>query len=149
VVLRIKDLHLDQRLIHLHAKFADHLLLYRQKNIFGRAGLAISRSTPAQWVGQAGVQLQALEDALREVVLAQRVVHADESPVQKLAPGEKKTYARMSGLTAPRRFRRSRLWFMTLVRAERVNMRVTSSALGTANWCAMILLATKQGSKRV
>ena len=39
-----------------------------------------------------GVQLQPLVDALREVVLAQRVVHADETPVQMLAPGEKKTH---------------------------------------------------------
>jgi hypothetical protein len=33
-----------------------------------------------------------LIDALREAVLAQRVVHADETPVQMLAPGEKKTH---------------------------------------------------------
>ncbi|KPX94650.1 Transposase IS66, partial [Pseudomonas amygdali pv. mori] len=57
-----------------------------------RVGLAIPRSTLAQWVGQTGVQLQPLVDALREAVLAQRVVHADETPVQMLAPGEKKTH---------------------------------------------------------
>lgn len=74
------------------AKFADHLPLYRQEKIFGRAGLPIARSTLAQWVGQTGVQLQPLVDALREVVLAQRVVHADETPVQMLAPGQKKTH---------------------------------------------------------
>ncbi|RON80753.1 IS66 family transposase [Pseudomonas fluorescens] len=74
------------------AKFADHLPLYRQEKIFGRAGLAIPRSTLAQWVGQTGVQLQSLVDALREAVLAQRVVHADETPVQMLAPGVKKTH---------------------------------------------------------
>ncbi len=74
------------------AKFADHLPLYRQEKIFGRAGLAIARSTLAQWVGQTGVQLQPLVDALREAVLAQRVIHADETPVQMLTPGEKKTH---------------------------------------------------------
>ena len=74
------------------AKFADHLPLYRQEKIFGRAGLAIPRSTLAQWVGQAGAQLQPLVDALREAVLAQRVVHADETPVQMLAPGQNKTH---------------------------------------------------------
>lgn len=37
------------------AKFADHLPLYRQESIFGRAGLAIPRSTLAQWVGVTGV----------------------------------------------------------------------------------------------
>ncbi len=74
------------------AKFADHLPLYLQEKIFGRAGLAIPRSTLAQWGGQTGVQLQPLVDALREVVLARRVVHADETPVQMLALGEKKTH---------------------------------------------------------
>jgi transposase len=74
------------------AKFADHLPLYRQEKIFGRAGLAIARSTLAQWVGQTGVQLQPLVDALRKQVLAQGVIHADETAVQMLAPGEKKTH---------------------------------------------------------
>lgn len=36
-------------------------------------GLAIARSTLAQWVGQDGMQLQPLADALREAVIAQRV----------------------------------------------------------------------------
>jgi transposase len=54
------------------AKFADHLPLYRQESIFGRAGLAIPRSTLAQWVGMTGVQLQPLVDALRDVVLGQQ-----------------------------------------------------------------------------
>jgi transposase len=42
------------------AKFADHLPLYRQEKISGRAGLPIARSTLAQWVGSCGVQLQPL-----------------------------------------------------------------------------------------
>ncbi|WP_432757990.1 IS66 family transposase [Pseudomonas umsongensis] len=74
------------------AKFADHLPLYRQESIFGRAGLAIPRSTLAQWVGMTGVQLQPLVDALRVVVLGQQVIHADETPVQMLMPGTKKTH---------------------------------------------------------
>ena len=74
------------------AKFADHLPLYRQESIFGRAGLSIPRSTLAQWVGVTGVQLQPLVDALRDVVIGQQVVHADETPVQMLAPGTKKTH---------------------------------------------------------
>ena len=88
------------------AKFADHLPLYRQEKNFGRAGLAIPRSTLAEWVGQTGVQLQPLVNALREAVLAQRVVHADETPVQMLAPDRRKLTVLTYGLTAPRRFRR-------------------------------------------
>ena len=68
------------------AKFADHLPLYRQESIFGRAGLVIPRSTLAQWIGVTGVQVQPLVDALRDVVLGQQVIHADETLVQMLVP---------------------------------------------------------------
>ncbi len=73
------------------AKYSDHLPLYRQEKVFARACLAIARSTLAQWVGTCGAQLQPLVDALREVVLGHNVVHADETPVQMLTPGAKKT----------------------------------------------------------
>lgn len=76
----------------LVAKFADHLPLYRQEAIFGRAGLAIPRSTLGAWVGSCGVQLQPLVDALKADILKHRVVHADETPVQMLQPGHGKTH---------------------------------------------------------
>ncbi|MDO8773367.1 MAG: IS66 family transposase, partial [Burkholderiaceae bacterium] len=76
----------------LVAKFADHLPLYRQEAIFGRAGLAIARSTLGAWVGSCGVQLQPLVDALKADILAHSVVHADETPVQMLKPGAGKTH---------------------------------------------------------
>jgi transposase len=75
----------------LIAKYADHLPLYRQESIFGRAGLAIPRSTMAAWVGACGVQLQPLVDALRAVMFTHTVLHADETPVQMLDPGAGKT----------------------------------------------------------
>jgi len=62
------------------AKYADHLPLYRQEQIFGRVRLAIPRSTLASWVGACGVQLQPLVDALREVVLDGRVSCLDDRP---------------------------------------------------------------------
>ncbi len=76
----------------LVAKFADHLPLYRQEAIFGRAGLAIPRSTLGAWVGSCGVQLQPLVDALKADILSHSVVHADETPVQMLKPGTGKTH---------------------------------------------------------
>ena len=76
----------------LVAKYADHLPLYRQEAIFGRAGLAIPRSTLAQWVGACGVQLQPLVDAMRAELLQHRVLHADETPVAMLKPGNGKTH---------------------------------------------------------
>lgn len=76
----------------LVAKYADHLPLYRQEGIFGRAGVAIPRSTMAQWVGSCGVQLQPLVDAMRAELLQQPVLHADETPVAMLDPGARKTH---------------------------------------------------------
>jgi transposase len=76
----------------LVAKYADHLPLYRQSGIFERAGLAIPDSTLAQWVGICGVQLQPLVDAMKEELLAQPVLHADETPVSMLKPGNGKTH---------------------------------------------------------
>jgi len=76
----------------LVAKFLDHLPLYRQEHIFERAGLAIARSTLAQWVGECGVQLQPLVDALSAELLKHDVLHADETPVAMLKPGNGKTH---------------------------------------------------------
>jgi transposase len=73
-------------------KHADHLPLYRQESIFGRAGLAIPRATLAAWVGQCGVRLQPLADALKDELLGCAVLHADETPVAMLAPGSGKTH---------------------------------------------------------
>jgi hypothetical protein len=73
-------------------KFADHLPLYRQEAIFGRSGVSIPRSTLAQWVGSCGVELQPLVDALKREILTRSVLHADETPVQMLKPGNGKTH---------------------------------------------------------
>jgi len=75
----------------LVAKYADHLPLYRQETIFERAGLALPRSTLAQWVGACGVELQPLVDALKTQMLGRPVLHADETPVAMLKPGHGKT----------------------------------------------------------
>ena len=76
----------------LVAKYLDHLPLYRQEAIFERVGLAIARSTLAQWVGECGVQLQPLVDALSAELLEHDVLHADETPVAMLKPGNGKTH---------------------------------------------------------
>ena len=76
----------------LVAKYLDHLPLYRQEAIFERAGLAIARSTLAHWVGECGVQLQPLVDALTAEMLRHPVLHADETPVAMLKPGHGKTH---------------------------------------------------------
>jgi transposase len=76
----------------LIAKYADHQPLYRQEAIFERAGVALPRSTLAQWVGICGVRLQPLVDALRAMLLTRLVLHADETPVAMLTPGRGRTH---------------------------------------------------------
>ena len=88
----------------LVAKYADHLPLYRQEGIFARAGFAIARSTLGAWVGMCGVQLQPLVDALKDEILSHAVLHADETPVQMLKPGNKKTHRAYLWTYAPGAF---------------------------------------------
>ena len=73
-------------------KYADHLPLYRQEAIFARHGIALSRTTLAEWIGAIGWQLQPLVDRLREKLLTCPVLHADETPVAQLDPGSGKTH---------------------------------------------------------
>lgn len=75
----------------LVSKYLDHAPLYRQESIFARSGVTLPRSTLAEWVGVCGVRLQPLVDALRSELLAQPVLHADETPVALLDPGAGKT----------------------------------------------------------
>lgn len=75
----------------LVAKYADHLPLYRQEQIFARTRLHLPRSTLGDWVGRCGVELRPLIDTLRDELLTHTVLHADETPVAMLAPGKKQT----------------------------------------------------------
>src|ERR1039458_477897 len=75
----------------LVSKFADHLPLYRQSEIYARQGVEIERSTLAGWVGGASELLSPLIDAIRKHVLAGAKLHADDTPLPVLAPGSGKT----------------------------------------------------------
>lgn len=46
------------------AKYADHLPLYRQSQIFDREALDLDRSTLADWVGKTTALLEPLTDAI-------------------------------------------------------------------------------------
>ena len=61
----------------LVAKYAHHMPLYRQEDIYTRAGVPILRSSMAEWVGACGVKLQPLVDALKALLLKRSVLHAD------------------------------------------------------------------------
>lgn len=75
----------------LVSKYADHLPLYRQSQIFAREGVYLERSTLAGWVGAASELLAPLVDEIKKHVLAASKIHADDTPVPVLAPGNGKT----------------------------------------------------------
>lgn len=75
----------------LVAKYADHLPLYRQSERYAREGVDLSRSTLADWVGQCHTLLRPLLDALKHHVFAANKLHADDTPVPVLAPGQGRT----------------------------------------------------------
>jgi transposase len=75
----------------LVSKFADHLPLYRQSEIFAREGIDLDRSTLADWVGSASHLLDPLVEQIHKHVLAATKIHADDTPIPVLAPGLGKT----------------------------------------------------------
>jgi len=75
----------------LVSKYADHLPLYRQAEIYAREGVDLDRSTMADWVGQVSWPLQPLVEHIRQHVFAADKIHTDDTPVPVLAPGSGKT----------------------------------------------------------
>lgn len=75
----------------LMSKYGHHLPLYRQAEIFAREGVDLDRSTLAGWVGATSELLAPLVSALRDHVMAAQKLHADDTPVPVLAPGNGKT----------------------------------------------------------
>jgi len=73
------------------SKYADHLPLYRQAEIYARDRLELDRSLLASWVGKAAWLLRPLAERIGEHVMAGSVIHADDTPVPVLAPGNGKT----------------------------------------------------------
>jgi transposase len=75
----------------LVSKYADHLPLYRQSQIFARHGVELERSTLAGWVGGACWWLEALHERLCKNVFASDHLFADDTPVPVLDPGRGRT----------------------------------------------------------
>jgi|GraSoi2013_100cm_1033763.scaffolds.fasta_scaffold24157_3 transposase len=75
----------------LVSKYCDHQPLYRQSEIYARQDVELERSTLADWVGGSAQLLEPLVEALRRYVTAASKLHADDTPVPVLAPGNGKT----------------------------------------------------------
>ena len=75
----------------LVSKYADHLPLYRQTQIFARQGIALDRSTLADWVGRAAWLLKPINERLLLKLKASTKLFADETTAPVLDPGRGRT----------------------------------------------------------
>lgn len=75
----------------LVSKYADHLPLYRQSQIYAREGIDLERSTLTDWVGKATALLEPLADLIGRHVRQGPALFADDTPVKMLSPGAKRT----------------------------------------------------------
>jgi transposase len=75
----------------LVSKYADHLPLYRQAQIYARQGVQLDRSTLADWVGRAAWYLRPLRDHVLERLRRSERLFADETTAPVLDPGRGRT----------------------------------------------------------
>ena len=77
----------------LVSKYADHLPLYRQAQIYARQGVDLDRSTLADWVGRAAWLLQPVHERLLLTLKGSTKLFADETTAPVLDPGRGRTKA--------------------------------------------------------
>jgi transposase len=73
------------------SKYADHLPLYRQAQIYARQGVALDRSTLADWVGRAAFLLRPVHERLLARLKGSAKLFADETTAPVLDPGRGRT----------------------------------------------------------
>ena len=82
------------------SKYQDHMPLNRIEGRFAREGLRIARSTMCDWMRDTALAMKPIFKAMRDEVLASRVIHTDDTPVPVLDRALDRT-------------RTSRLWVYT------------------------------------
>ncbi|MGA8616656.1 MAG: IS66 family transposase [Xanthobacteraceae bacterium] len=75
----------------LVSKYADHLPLYRQAQIYARQGIELDRSTLADWVGHAAFLLRPIHERLLAALKGSAKLFADETTAPVLDPGRGRT----------------------------------------------------------
>ncbi|MDA0571724.1 IS66 family transposase [Burkholderia gladioli] len=73
------------------SKFAYHIPLHRQAVMYARDGVEIDPGAMGYWMGGITALLAPLVDAVRRYALAGGKVHADDTPLPVLAPGNGRT----------------------------------------------------------
>src|SRR5262249_55279863 len=134
----------------LVSKYADHLPLYRQAQIYARQSVRLDRSTLADWVGRAAFLLRPMYARLLDRLRASSKLFADETTAPVLDPGRGRTKRLCSGSQsgaadrAPRRLPRyaasRRLW-----RLQGAGRRRRGTACLLLGPCPPTVLRTTQG----
>jgi transposase len=75
----------------LVTKYADHLPLYRQAQIYARQGISLDRSTLADWVGRAAFMLRPVHERLLATLKTSAKLFANETTAPVLDPGRGRT----------------------------------------------------------
>jgi transposase len=75
----------------LTAKYADHLPLYRQAQIYARSGITLDRATLADWVGRSAFILRPVHERLLQRLKESAKLFADETTAPVLDPGRGRT----------------------------------------------------------
>ena len=70
------------------SKYADHLPLYRQSEIYRRLGIELPRQRMCDWVAGVAEPLDPLYKALQKEILLLPYIHADETTIE-VQDGEK------------------------------------------------------------
>ncbi len=78
-------------------KYHYALPLYRQESLFGQYGIKLSRKTMSQWILKCAEKLEPLIALLKETLLAQEVLFADETTLTVLNDERKKSYIWLYG----------------------------------------------------
>lgn len=68
------------------AKFADHLPLYRQEQIYEREDVNVPRASMGRWLEQSADAARPIYERMKQLLLDCEVIIADESPVSLIDP---------------------------------------------------------------
>ena len=101
----------------LVAKYADHLPLYRQAQIYGRQGVDLDRSTLAHWVGRAAFELKPVFDCLIADLKRSTKLFMDETRAPVLDPTSRGLQANHCRAVGRRRTKTGYFW--SLARDDR------------------------------
>ena len=74
------------------SKYQYALPLYRQESLFKQYGIALNRKTMSDWLMKCSHLFEPLYQQLKSTLLAQKAIHADETPLKVINDDKTKSY---------------------------------------------------------